>query len=171
MENKKTRNNGLNYFVIQQRGIKKIQYFKDCLKFLEGLSNIIKKNANNFEQLNAFKENIIDNEEKIYLITHEIIETLINIEINFQKLIENIINKLNMYLYAFNEEQIKFKSFDEIYKIFQQKKKKLLEAKNIYHQNGKELEEFAIKFFESNEIPSKELNNLIIKNKRTFKQI
>ena len=138
MENKKTGNNyKLNYFVIQQRDIKKIQYFKDCLKFLEGLSNIIKKNANNFEQLNAFKGNIIDNEEKIYLITHEIIETLINIEINFQKLIENIINKLNMYLYAFNEEQIKFKSFDEIYKIFQQKKRNYWRPKIFIIKIGK----------------------------------
>ena len=138
MENKKTGNNNkLNYFVIQQRDIKKIQYFKDCLKFLEGLSNIIKKNANNFEQLNAFKGNIIDNEEKIYLITHEIIETLINIEINFQKLIENIINKLNIYLYAFNEEQIKFKSFDEIYKIFQQKKRNYWKPKIFIIKMGK----------------------------------
>ena len=117
---------------------------------------------------NIFKENKIDNEEYINLIINLTNNIFASMQSNFQKLIENIILKLIKYLSILNEEQIKYKSFNEIYKIIQQKKKSLLEKKNNYLQSGKELEEYAINFFSKNEIPSKEMNNLMIKAKENL---
>ena len=170
MENKKTTKNiNLNYTFIQQRDLNKIKYFKDCKNFFEDLNKIIENNGNNFQHLyNTFNKNLIDNDEKIHIITDKITEVYLKIKRNFQKLIDKIISKLNSYLTDLDEKQLKYKSFDEINKIFQPKKIKLSEIKNIYHKNGKELEAFSIDYFEKNDAPSKELDILAQKTKDSF---
>ena len=168
MEKKVTENTNLNlnYAFFQQKELKKINYFKVYKNLLENLNKILENNENEFQESNnAFNKYMIDNEEKIYVITSKIIDIYMNLKKNFQKLISNIISKLNKYINDLSEKQIKYKSFDEIYKIFQQKKIKLSEIKNNYIKNAKELENLAIKHFTKNDNPSKELDNLIHKTK------
>ena len=143
----------------------KIKYFKDFLKIYEDLNKYIITSIKDFQSKNIFKQFIIDEEEKIHIITEAIINMYIKAMSDFQKFIDKIIRIFTKYISDINKFQIKYNVFDEINKTYQQKNKKFLELKSNYHKNGKELERVAMAQFGKNEPPTAELDNLFIKTK------
>lgn len=161
-------NSSEKYNIIHEITIKKTKYFNNIIKIYEDLNKMFQ----NFEKILhskiILKQNIIDNNENIHIITKKLIEIFIDITSLFQKSIEKIISNIEKYLDDIKNLQIKFNSFDEIYKLYQQKNKKVLESKNTYLESGKELEKLSIINFENNDLPSNELENLNQKTKEIF---
>ena len=166
-ENQNNINNSNN--IIEKPSIK-IKYIKEFLKTYENLNKKTLKSIDEVIQLKnkSIHNNLNDEEEKVFLITNKIIEKYQNILSNYQKLFENIISKLTNYLNDYNQLQIKYTNFEEINKLYNQKKKRITELKNDYHQNGKEFEQCVITKFEENKINSDESDKLIYKVKESL---
>lgn len=169
MENEKKKNNVNNSNhkndINHKPIFTKIKYFKDFLKIYEDLNKYIINSIKDFQSKNISKQFIIDDEEKIHIITEVIINMYIKTLSDFQKFIEKITHIFTKYINDISKFQKKYNAFDEYNKTYQQKNKKFLEIKSNYHKNGKELEKIAMAQFGKNEPPTAELDNLFIKTK------
>ena len=169
MDNNSKNNSILRYNNFHKNNLKKIKHFKALLEYYENINRIILNEENEFNELNNKNNNIlVNNKDNIYIITNKIVEIYKIIISNFQNLIKTNIIKIEEYLKIFKEEEIIYNSFDVAYKAFTKVKNNLLEVKNNYHKNGKELESFAINHFKNNELPSNELDNLLNKTKESL---
>ena len=155
------------YNNIHKKELKKIKHLKVLLEFYENFNKIIENKE--FNELNNRINNILVNsKDNVYIITSKIIENYKFMTINYQNLIAKISAKIRTYLNIFNEEEKRYESFDDLSKDLNESKNKLLEIKNEYHKNGKELEAKALNHFNDNELPSKELDNLLNKTKESL---
>ena len=168
MEEKIINNSKDNNYKNNQKEISKIKYFKVFLKVYDDLKKILKNEDKLLQLKNFSKQYIIDEEEKIDIITNKIIETYQDIISNFHKLTESIYIKIEQYINDITQQQNKQNTFEEIKKILNLKIKKLLELKNNYHMNGEHLEKLVLQTFENNEDPSNELNSALIKTNESL---
>ena len=153
--------------LIEEKTSIKSKYLKAFLNFYEHLNRKLTKYGNKVLILKKkYLYNIKnDDEEKLFIITDKIIETYQIFFINLQKSTEKIIEKIKYYLYDYNKLEIKYSIFNDIKKIYQQKHKKIIELKNNYHQNGKELEKIAMNNFEKTIIDFSEIDKILSKTK------
>ena len=157
--------------IIDTKVSAKMKYFKSFSKLFEDLKKKLSKTINKANKLkNKYIKNIQDDDEKLKIITNKILEIYHIILTTFQNLFDKIIKKINNYSKEFNQLEEKFAKFNEYKKIKNKNdnKKKILELKNSYHQNGKNLEHLAIISFDKEDSDSSEFDKLLLKTKESF---
>jgi len=157
-----------NYNIIHIMTSKKIKCFSYYIKIYEDLNKMFINFDKTIKLKVIIKENKNDNNEKISFIINKMIDVYSSITNIFQNSVQEIIAQLSKYLNDLKKIETKYNLFSEIYKVVNQKNKKILDLKNNYQHNGEELEKLAISYFKNNEIPLNELNNSLIKTKEIF---
>ena len=149
----------------------KMKYFKSFLKLFEDLEKKLSKNIKKANQLkNKYIKNIKDDDEKLKIITNKILEAYHVILTTFQLLFDKIRKKIKNYSDDFDQLEQKYSNFNEYKKILKNKddNKKLLELKNNYHKNGKNLENLALITFDKEDSNTSEFDKLLLKTKESF---